>query len=157
MNQDYATKWATALGSDVEAYADLYAEDELFTVDQHMMDDHMQDTLTRRSEIVEQLGGMSSGQHGTYTFTVKEYRGDERYGLIIWDLAVEGAETYRGLPTEGKSLSCDGSTFLQFDGDGKIILESTCFNDNPIFKQLDIPIMTPHYWEEGFDPASLMA
>ena len=154
---EFAQQWATALGSDTEAFAALYAEDEFFSIDQHMMDDHMGDTLTTKADILEQLGPIASGDHGTFTFTVKEYRGDARYGLVIWDLTVEGAETYRGIPTEGKSLKTDGSSFLQFDDSGKITLESTCFNDNPIFAELGIPIFNPHYWVEGFDPASLGA
>lgn len=156
MNLEYAQNWATSLSSDIDAFADLYAADLDFTIDQHMMDDHMVDTITSRDMILEQLGPMARGENGTYTFTATEYIGDERYGMIHWDLTVEGAESYRGLPTEGKTLRTKGSSFLQFDADGKIVMESTCFNDNPIFQELGLPVATPHYWVEGFDPAALV-
>ncbi len=44
---------------------------------------------------------------------------------------------------------------MEFNDDGKIILDSSFVNENPVFQQLGLPLITPHYWEEGFDPASL--
>jgi len=161
MNLDYVRQWASALSSDTRAFAELYAADGDFCIERHMMDDHMQDTLSDRATVVERLGGLANQDAdngvGIHTFTVTEYIGDERYGMIHWDYVVEHAARYRGLQADGKRLETKGSTFLQFDADGKIVLESTCFNDNPIFQELGIPIMTPHYWDADFDPASLMA
>lgn len=161
MNLEYAGQWASALNTDTRAFADLYAADGDFCIERHMIDDHMDDTLSDRATVVERLAGLANQDAdngvGIHTFTVTEYIGDERYGLIHWDYAVEHASHYRGLPADGKRLQTKGSTFLEFDADGKIVLESTCFNDNPVFQQLGIPIMTPHYWDADFDPASLMA
>jgi steroid delta-isomerase-like uncharacterized protein len=161
MNLDYAQQWASALSTDTQAFAELYAADGDFCIERHMMDDHMEDTLSDRATVVERLGGLANRDAdnglGIHTFTVTEYIGDERYGMIHWDYVVEHASRYRGLQADGKRLETKGSTFLQFDADGKIVLESTCFNDNPIFQELGIPIMTPHYWDADFDPASLMA
>ncbi|MFA7587793.1 MAG: hypothetical protein WCY11_16625, partial [Novosphingobium sp.] len=61
----------------------------------------------------------------------------------------------RGIATGGKTISTLGSTFLEFDNSGKIVLESTYWEDNRAFAALGLPIVRPHYWEEGFDPASL--
>jgi steroid delta-isomerase-like uncharacterized protein len=161
MNLDYARQWASALSNDTSAFAELYAADGDFCIERHMMDDHMQDTLSDRATVVERLSGLANSDAdngiGIHTFTVTEYIGDERYGMVHWDYAVEHASHYRGLPADGKRLQTKGSTFLQFDADGKIVLESTCINDNPIFQELGIPIMTPHYWDADFDPASLLA
>jgi steroid delta-isomerase-like uncharacterized protein len=161
MNLDYAKQWAHALGNDTDKFAGLYAGDGDFTLDFHMMDDHMQDTLTSREQIKQALGGLANSDAdngvGIHDFQVSEYLGDERFGLIHWDYSVEHAERFRGIPTQGKRLATKGSTFLQFDADGKIVLESTCWNDNPIFQELGIPVMTPHYWDADFDPASLVA
>lgn len=161
MNLEYANKWAQALSTDTDAFAELYAADGDFCIERHMMDDHMQDTISDKATIVERLGGLANddpdSEIGVHTFTVTEYIGDERYGMIHWDYVVEHASHYRGLPTGGKRLETKGSTFLQFNEDGKIVLESTCFNDNPIFQELGIPVMTPHYWDADFDPASLVA
>ena len=161
MNLEYARQWASALSSDTRAFTELYAADGDFCIERHMVDDHMDDTLSDRATVVERLGGLANSDPdngvGIHTFTVTEYIGDQRYGMIHWDYTVEHASHYRGLPADGKRLQTKGSTFLQFDADGKIVLESTCFNDNPIFQELGIPIMTPHYWDADFDPASLVA
>jgi steroid delta-isomerase-like uncharacterized protein len=154
MNLDYAKQWADALGRDTDAFADLYAADGDFTSDVHMMDDHMEDTASSREQLITKRGPLANGDH---TFAVTEYLGDERWGLIHWDYTVQSANSYRGIPAQGKTLQTKGSTFLRFDGEGKIVLESTFFNDNPIFQELGHPVATPHYWEEGFDPAALAA
>lgn len=156
MDLDFAKKWCEALGSDPEALAELYGEDGSFTAEHHMMDDHMKDTLTTREMIVEKFSPIASGDNGTYTFEATEYRGDERYGIIHWNVKIEGAESFRGLEnSEDKTLESVGSTFVQFKPDGTILLDSTYWNDNPILQQLGVPIVNPHYWEEDFDPASL--
>ena len=161
MNLDYAKQWADALSNDTNAFADLYAADGDFCVERHMMDDHMQDTISDRATLVERLGGLANQDAdngiGIHTFTATEFVGDERYGLVLWDYTVKHATHYRGLPTDGQELSTKGSSFLQFNADGKIILESTCFNDTPVLAQLGIPLATPHYWDADFDPAALMA
>jgi steroid delta-isomerase-like uncharacterized protein len=161
MTMDHATRWCEALGSDTDRLIEMYAEDGEFTLECTMMDDHMNDTITTADMLREQLGGLANSDPGNgvgdWNFTATEYVGDERYGLILWDLTVEGAATYRGVPTEGKRVQTKGSTFHQFDGEGKIVLESTCWNDVPVFQSLGLPLMTVHYWEEGFDPSSLAA
>jgi hypothetical protein len=121
-----------------------------------MVDDHLNDTITDRQMLTEKLGGLASADNGTYTFTATEWLGDDRFGLIHWKVKIEGATTYRGLRTGGKTLETIGSTFHQFDQDGKILLESTCWEDNRVFEALGLPIIRPHYWTEDFDPASLM-
>jgi steroid delta-isomerase-like uncharacterized protein len=150
----HAERWCRLLGSDTSALRDLYAD--YFTLECSMVDDHLEDTLTDTGMLHERLGGLASGENGTYTFTATEYLGHERWGLIHWNVTIEGATTYRGLPTGGHTLETIGSTFHQFDADGKIILESTCWEDNRVFVALGVPIVRPHYWTEDFDPASLI-
>jgi steroid delta-isomerase-like uncharacterized protein len=152
---EHAKQWCTLLGTDTADLASLYAD--YCTIESSMVDDHLNDTLTDRTMIGEQLGGLASGENGVYTFTATEYLGDERYGLIHWDVTIEGATTYRGLPTGGKTLKTIGSTFHQFDANGKILLESTCWEDNGVFEVLGLPIVRPHYWEADFDIAAFVA
>jgi steroid delta-isomerase-like uncharacterized protein len=152
---DHAKQWCHLLGTDTAALASLYAD--YFTIEASKVDDHETDTLTDRSMLAEQLGGLASGENGVYTFTATEYLGDERYGLIHWDVTIEGATTFRGLPTDGKTLKTTGSTFHQFDAEGKILLESTCWEDNGVFIELGLPILRPHYWREDFDLAAFVA
>jgi steroid delta-isomerase-like uncharacterized protein len=151
----YAQRWCEALGRDTAALGELYAD--YFTLEFGMVDDHLNDTITDRQMLSEKLGGLASGDNGRYTFTATEWLGDERYGLIHWNVRIEHADSFRGIPAEGKTLESSGSTFLQFRPDGKILLESTYWNDNPIFQQLGLPVQTPHYWDENFDPAALAA
>jgi steroid delta-isomerase-like uncharacterized protein len=152
---DHAKQWCTLLGSDTSALASLYAD--FPTIESGKVYDHEVDTLTDRAMIHEQLGALASGENGVYTFTATDYLGDERYGLIHWDVTIEGATTYRGLPTDGKTIKTLGSTFHQFDDEGKILLESTLWEDNRVFAELGLAIVRPHYWEEDFDLAAFVA
>jgi hypothetical protein len=59
------------------------------------------------------------------------------------------------LPTNGEPLSARGQTWHELDADGKIVRESTYWNDVPVLQALGLPVVTPEYWVEGFDPSSL--
>jgi steroid delta-isomerase-like uncharacterized protein len=155
MNLQHAQEWAEALGTDIDALAELYAD--WFTLEHGMVDDHMRDTITDRDALSAALGGLSSGENGAYTFTAREWLGGADYGLIHWDVTIEGARTFRGIPTEGKTLTGTGSTFQRFDAGGKISYESTYWEDNRIFAQLGLPIVRPHYWRADFDMAAFLA
>jgi steroid delta-isomerase-like uncharacterized protein len=155
MNLQHAQQWARALGTDVDALAELYAD--WFTLEHGIVDDHLLDTITDRDALRAALGGLSSGENGTYTFTATEWLGGEDYGLIHWNVAIEGATTFRGIPTDGKTLTGIGSTFQRFDADGKISYESTYWEDNRIFVQLGLPVVRPHYWRADFDMAAFVA
>jgi steroid delta-isomerase-like uncharacterized protein len=155
MNLQHAQQWARALGTDVDALAELYAD--WFTLEHGIVEDHLLDTITDRDALRSALGGLSSGENGTYTFTATEWLGREDYGLIHWNVSIEGATTFRGIPTEGKTLTGIGSTFQRFDADGKISYESTYWEDNRIFEQLGLPIVRPHYWRADFDMAAFVA
>jgi steroid delta-isomerase-like uncharacterized protein len=155
---EHAQRWCEALGSDVEALADLY-KDQWFTSESSMVDDNMVDTVTDRDGLREAYGPLSSGENGTYTFTATEWCGGRSdQGLIHWNVTIEGARTFRGIPVpEGQTLEAVGSTFQKFDADGKISFESTYWEDNRIFVQLGIPILRPHYYKEDFDMEAFLA
>lgn len=148
----FAEKWAQTRINDQAAHRDLYAGDEEFAIETRKVNDHLGDTISTNDEFQQDLAVWGNGQQ---EITVTEAFEGNGHLFIHWDYQVQGAETYRGLPTDGKTLTSKGSTFLQFNEAGKIILESTFVNENPLFQQLGLPIITPHYWEEGFDPSSL--
>jgi hypothetical protein len=161
---EHARKWCDALSNDVEALVAMYRHDdhelsEGFTSEHSMVDDNMKDTFTTAAQLREAYGPYSSGENGTYRFTAEEWLGGRSdYGLIHWSVKIEGALSFRGLPVrEGTILEGIGSTFQKFDADGKITFESTYWEDNRIFKQLGIAILTPHYWEEDFNMEEFMA
>lgn len=160
-NIEFAQRWAETRQNDLAAHRDLYAGNEEFVVESRMVDDHLGDTVSTDEEFIEALSVYSnkdsSAPEGVQTITVTEAFEGNGHLMIHWDWSVEGAESYHGFPVDGKTLTSKGSTFLQFNAEGEIVLESTFLNENPIFQQLGLPIITPHYWEEGFDPASLMA
>lgn len=160
-NLKFAQRWAETRMNDLAAHRALYAEAEGFCIETRMVDDHLGDTISTDAEFADALAFYSnkdaSNGLGVQTITVTEVFSGHGHEMIHWDWQLEGADTYRGLAVEGKTLTSKGSTFLQFNEAGKIILESTFLNENPVFQQLGLPIITPHYWEEGFDPASLMA
>jgi steroid delta-isomerase-like uncharacterized protein len=155
MNLEHAQQWAHALGNDIEALGDMYAD--WFTLEHTMVDDHLVDTITDRDMLRATLGAIASGENGRYTFTANEWLGGTEYGLIHWDVRIEGATSFRGIPTDGSTLTGIGSTFQEFDGHGKIKLESTFWEDNRIFVQLGVPIVRPHYWRADFDMAAFLA
>ena len=156
---NFARTWADTRQNDLAAHRALYAASEEFVIETRMVDDHLGDTISTDEEFTEALTVFTNKDttkpQGVQTLTVTEAFPGNGHLMIHWDWTLEGAATYRGLPVEGRTLTSKGSTFLQFDRTGKIVLESTVLNENPIFQQLGLPIITPHYWEEGFDPASL--
>jgi steroid delta-isomerase-like uncharacterized protein len=152
---EHAQRWCTALGSDLATLGSLYSD--YFTLEYTMVDDHLEDTITDRTMLANALGGIASGENGTYTFTPTEVFVGNGHQLTHWDVTIEGASTFRGLPTGGKTLKTIGSTFHQFDADGRILLESTCWEDNGVFVELGVPILRPHYWEADFDMEAFVA
>jgi steroid delta-isomerase-like uncharacterized protein len=160
-NLEFAQRWADTRQNDLDAHRDLYAASEEFCIENRMVDDHLGDTISTDAEFAEGFAVYANKDSdnglGVQTITVTEAFAGNGHVMIHWDWSVVGTGTYRGISAEGKTLTSKGSTFLQFDDAGKIILESTFLNENPIFQQLCLPIITPHYWEEGFDPASLTA
>jgi len=152
---EHAQRWCSALGSDTTLLADLYAD--YFTLEHTFVDDHLDDTITDRDMLNNALGGIASGDNGRYTFTPTEVFVGNGHQLTHWTVTIEGASTYRGLDTGGKTLTTIGSTFHQFDADGKILLESTYWEDNGVFVELGLPILRPHYWREDFDMEAFVA
>ena len=57
MSLQHAQEWARALGTDVDALAELYAD--WFTLEHGMVDDHLQDTVTDREMLKAALGGIA--------------------------------------------------------------------------------------------------
>ncbi len=154
--REHADRWAAALGSDTAALADLYAD--YFTFETTFVEDHEVDTATDREMLNQAVGGIAGGDNGTYTFTVTDVFEGNGHLLIHWDVTIEGATTYRNLPVpEGTTLSTIGSTFHELDSDGRILLESTYWEDNRVFVALGLPIIRPHYWREDFDMEAFIA
>ncbi|MBA3742992.1 hypothetical protein [Sporichthya sp.] len=152
---EHAQTWCNALGNDVAALRAMYAD--YFTLEYTKVDDHEQDSITDSDMLANALGGISTKENGTYTFTPTAVFEGNGHHLIHWSVTIEGAETYRGLPAGGKTLKTIGSTFHELDADGRILLESTCWEDNNVFVQLGLPILRPHYWEADFDMAAFVA
>lgn len=154
--KEAAQQWADALGSDISDLAGLYSQ-RTFSVDDGKIEDHMTDTADSVERLAAKLGGLPSGENGNYTFTVTDVFEGNGHRLIHWDVTIDGARTFRGIPTEGKTLTGVGSTFHELDEDGYIRLESTFWEDNRIFVQLGLPIIRPHYWEADFDMEAFAA
>jgi steroid delta-isomerase-like uncharacterized protein len=159
---EHANRWVTALTSDAAAAVNLYADDLVY--DDHADSDHMIDTAITKAELQPRLapfankdGDNGAGIHhftATEAFQLAGVNGDAAV-VILWDWTGERLDKYRGVPTGGKTLHTRGITWHQLDGDGKIARETTYWNDTPVLQELGLPIITPEYWVEGFDPASL--
>ena len=158
-NREFALRWAQTRTSDLAAHDALYAPDRKFVIELAKVDDHMQDSISNHDDLQTKLAYWSntdadSGE-GLHTITVTEVFEGSGHIFIHWDYAIEHLASFHGVPTENKTLSTVASTFLEFDPDGLIIQEATIINDNRIYQQLGLPIITPHYWDEGFDISSL--
>ncbi|WP_273735350.1 ketosteroid isomerase-related protein [Mycolicibacterium septicum] len=159
---EHAARWATALTTDTRAAVDLYADDLVY--DDHADSDHMIDTAITKEELEPRLApfankdtGNGAGIHTITPYEVSQLAGvnGDPAVVILWNWSGEGLSTYRGVPTGGKSLATSVITWHQLDSDGKIARETTYFNDTPVLQELGLPIITPEYWVEGFDPTAL--
>ncbi|MBJ7337567.1 ketosteroid isomerase-related protein [Mycolicibacterium sp.] len=158
----HARTWASALTTDTAAAIALYADDLVY--DDHADSDHVFDTAITKDELAPWLAPYANKDAangaGLHTFTATEafdlagVNGNPAV-VILWDWTGEGLDTYRGVPTGGRTLSTRGITWHQLDADGRIARETTYWNDTPVLQELGLPIVTPEYWVEGFDPASL--
>lgn len=162
-HEAHAQRWVSALTTDTAAAVDLYADNLVY--DNHADRDHVLDTAITKEELAAQLAVYankdSSNGAGRHTFRVDEVypvagvNGNPSV-VILWTWTGEGLKTYRGVETGGKTLSTRGITWHQLDAAGKIARETTYWNDTPVLQELGIPILTPEYWVEGFDPSSLV-
>lgn len=159
----HAQAWCDALSNDVEALCRFYRHhdhplSEGFSSEHSAIDDNVTDTFTTHKQLREAYGRYSTRENGTYTFSATEWRGDDSHGIILWTVRIAGASTFRDLPVpDGLTIETVGSTFQKFDADGKITFESTYWEDNRVFAQLGIAILTPHYWEQDFDLDAFLA
>lgn len=163
-HEEHARRWINALTSDTSAAVELYADDLVY--DDHGDTDHVYDTAITKGELEPKLAAFANtaadNGKGVHRFEVTESFplagvGGNSAVVILWNWTATDLSSYRGVPTEGKTLSTRGITWHQLDANGKIARESTYWNDTPVLQELGIPIVTPAYWVEGFDPSSLAA
>ena len=159
---DHAHAWTTALTSDTTAAVDLYADDLVY--DDHADGDHVVDTAITKAELRPRLAPFANQDAtngvGLHTFTATEAFhlagvGGNPAVVILWDWTGEALDSYRAVPTQGKTLRTRGITWHQLDAEKKIERETTYWNDTPVLQELGLPIITPEYWVEGFDPSAL--
>lgn len=158
----HAARWANALSTDTDTAVDLYADDMVY--DDHADSDHVIDTAITKDELHPHLAPFANKDRengaGIHTFTANEafqlagVNGHPAV-VILWEWTGEGLDTFRGVPTAGRTLTTRGITWHQLDSEGKIARETTYWNDTPVLQELGLPIITPEYWVEGFDPAAL--
>ena len=161
-NTDHASRWATLITSDTDAAVGLFADELLY--DDRRDVDHVHDTATDKAQLRMRIApfanadpGNGLGIHRFEVLDVIDAAGvnGTRAVAIVWKWTGEHLWNFRGVPTGGQTLSARGQTWHQLDAAGKITRESTYWNDVPVYQQLGLPVLTPAYWEAGFDPATL--
>jgi steroid delta-isomerase-like uncharacterized protein len=160
---NHAQRWLTALTSDTTDAVALYADDLVY--DDHADADHVNDTAITKGELEPRLAPFANkdaangvGLHTFATIQAFQLAGvhDHPAVVILWEWTGEGLSSYRGVPTgEKKTLKTTGISWHQLDADGQIARETTYWNDTRVLQELGLPIVTPEYWVEGFDPTSL--
>jgi steroid delta-isomerase-like uncharacterized protein len=161
-NQDHAQRWASLITRDTDAVVDLFADELIY--DDRRDTDHVFDTATTKTQLRERIAPFANtdadnglGIHHFEVLDVIDAAGVDgaRAVAILWQWTGEHLENFRGVPTGGQTLSARGQTWHQFDAAGKANRESTYWNDVPVYQQLDLPVLTPAYWEADFDFSSL--
>jgi steroid delta-isomerase-like uncharacterized protein len=161
-NTEHAKRWATLITSDTDAAVGLFADELLY--DDRRDVDHVYDTATDKVQLRARIAPFANadpdnglGIHHFEVLDVIDAVGvnGARAVAIVWQWTGEHLQNFRGVPAGGRSLSARGQTWHQFDATGKITRESTYWNDVPVYQQLGLPVLTPAYWEAGFDPATL--
>ncbi|MCU1647646.1 MAG: hypothetical protein JWN03_7921 [Nocardia sp.] len=162
-HDEHAERWVKALTTDTDAAVDLYADDLVY--DDHADRDHVLSTAITKADLAPRLAPFANTDAGNgvgihrfevfESFTVAGVGGNPAV-VIRWYWTGEGLDTYRGVPTGGKNLTTQGITWHQLDAEGKVARETTYWNDTPILQGLGLPIITPEYWVEGFDPSTLV-
>ncbi len=161
-NQEHAERWARLLTSDTDAAVDLFADELVYDDRQDV--DHVDDTATDKTQLRERLAPYANadadnglGIHRFEVLGVVDAVGAgcpaSRAVYILWKWTGEHLDSFRGVPTGGQALYTRGGTWQQFDADGKVDREMTCWNDVPVFQQLGLPVHTPRYWDADFDPS----
>jgi steroid delta-isomerase-like uncharacterized protein len=154
-----AQAWATALTSDPERIVAAYADE--FTFENRRVADVVNDTVTDKSVLGRVLAPYANQDRGNgtgiHTFEATDWIGDDRTGVILWNWSAEDIASYRGIPTAGAAVKTHGQTWQQYGDDGRIVRESTFWNDVPAFQALGLPVLTVHYWDADFDPSALVA
>lgn len=160
---EHAWRWTSSITGDTEATLALYADELLY--DDHRDVDHVFDTATSKAQLRERIAHFANkdpdngrGIHHFEILDVFSTTGHQgaRAVTILWRWTGEHLAGFRGVPAHGKTLSARGQTWHQLDSDGKIVRESTYWNDVPVFQALGLPVLTPHYWAADFDPSSLV-
>lgn len=160
---DHAKRWTTLITTDTDATVDLYHEDLVY--DDRRDIDHVHDTPTNKAALRDRISVYANtdphngqGIHHFEVLDVLESVGHHgtRAVAILWRWTGEHLAAFRGVPTDGKPLTARGQTWHELDAEGRIVRESTYWNDVPAFQSLGLPVVTPEYWVEGFDPSSLI-
>jgi steroid delta-isomerase-like uncharacterized protein len=156
---DRAQAWAAALSSDPDRLVAAYADD--FTYENRRVADVVDDTITDKSVLHKVVAPYANTDRangtGIHTFEATEWIGDDRTGVILWNWSATDIAAYRGIATGGADVKTFGQTWQQYGDDGRIVRESTFWNDVPAFQALGLPVLTVHYWDADFDPSSLVA
>src|SRR3984893_15329200 len=157
-NQNHAQRWSSLITSDTDAAVDLFADDLVY--DDRRDVDHVFDTATDKTQLRERIASFANDDAhnglGIHPFEVLDVidttcvEGCQAVA-ILWQWTGAHLQNFRGVPTGGQTLSARGQTWHQFDAAGKVNRESTYWNDVPVYQQLGLPVLTPAYWEAGFD------
>ncbi|MFJ8816618.1 ketosteroid isomerase-related protein [Amycolatopsis thermoflava] len=160
---EHAKRWTTAITSDTGSALDLYADDLVY--DDRRDNDHVIDTPITKDELRPRIAPFansdaSNGQ-GLHEFEVLEAfdtpgREGARAVVFLWRWTGRNLAGFRGVPVPaGQTLQARGQTWHQLDADGKIVRESTYWNDAPVYESLGLPLVRPEYWKADFDPSAL--
>jgi steroid delta-isomerase-like uncharacterized protein len=155
---DRAKAWATALTEDTDRLLGMYADE--FTSQDRRVADVVTDVITEKDVLRDVYAPFANKDRdngvGVHSFEAAEWIGDESRGVILWNWSAEDIASYRGIPTGGAGVKTFGQTYHEYDGDGRIVRESTFWNDVPAFQALGLPVLTIHYWDADFDPSTMM-
>jgi steroid delta-isomerase-like uncharacterized protein len=134
MNYQFAVKWLKAFRTSAEEVCRLYADDFLF--EDLMLDQSITDRGDLHRVFAPYANKDPENGIGIHNFRIRGYVGDERCGLIRWEWGPDHAAVFLGLDVKDKPFWTQGHTFHVYDGQGKIVRESSWWDAAAVLRQV---------------------
>ena len=147
MNAVHAQRWLDAFAAGPEAAVAFYADD--FVFDDVPLEQAIRGDKAALGRAFAPFANRDPGNGvGLHRFTVLEYIGDARSGVVHWQWIATDAAAFFGLPTgERTTIETTGMSFHQYR-DGLISRELVYWDQIHPIQRLGYPVQVPHYWEQ---------
>lgn len=150
MSYRSSVMWLKGFRESGEKVSGLFADDFLFE------DLIVAQSITDKGEFARAMAPYANADLnngiGVHQFRIDEVIGDEKCELIRWTWQAHGADSFFGIPTNGKVVGCTGYAFNVYE-DGKIKVESVYWDATTLLYELGQPVSMKGVTAPGVDSA----